>query len=81
MRFSIESCVVKFSSFGQGFDGLWNKEWHEPKLGYACRCQNRRISGRGSRTMRLRLMVTEGGGHDVYPGSGPLYGGNTLLPA
>ena len=43
-----------------------------------CRCQNRRISGRGSRTMRLRLMVTGGGGHDVYPGSGPLYGGNTV---
>ena len=31
--------------------------------------------------MRLRSMVTGGGGHDVYPGSGPLYGGNTLLPA
>ena len=30
--------------------------------------------------MRLRLMVTGGGGHDVYLGSGPLYGGNTLLP-
>ena len=36
--------------------------------------------GRGSRTMRLRLMVTGGGGHNFYPGSGPLYGGNTLLP-
>ena len=46
-----------------------------------CRCQNRRISGKGSRTMRLRLMVTRDWGHDVYPGSGPLYGGNTLLPA
>ena len=34
-----------------------------------------------SRTMRLRLMVTGGGGQDVYPGSGPLDGGNTLLPA
>ena len=31
-RFSVEFCVVKFSSFGQGFDGLWNKEWQEPKL-------------------------------------------------
>ena len=30
-----------------------------------CRCQNRRISGRGSRTVRLRLMVTRGGGHNV----------------
>ena len=35
----------------------------------------------GVPTVRLRLMVTGGGGHDVYPGSGPLYGGNTLLPA
>ena len=46
-----------------------------------CRCQNWRILGRGSRTVRLRLMVTWGGGHNVYPGSGPLDGGNTLLPA
>ena len=46
-----------------------------------CRCQNRRISGRGSRTMRLRRMVTGGRGHDVYLGSGPLDGGNTLRPA
>ena len=38
------------------------------------------LLGRGSRTVRLRLMVTGGGGHNVYPGSGPLYGGNTLLP-
>ena len=30
--------------------------------------------------MRLRLMVTGGKGHNVYPGSGPLDGGNTLLP-
>ena len=45
-----------------------------------CWCQNRWISGRGSRTVRLRSMVTRGGGHDVYPGSGPLDGGNTLLP-
>ena len=36
---------------------------------------------RGSRTVRLRRMVTGGGGHDVYAGSGPLDGGNTLLPA
>ena len=34
-RFSVEFCVVKFSSFGQGFDGLWSKEWKEPKLGDA----------------------------------------------
>ena len=46
-----------------------------------CRCENQRISGRGSQTMRLRLMVIGGGGHDVYQGSGPLHGGNTLLPA
>ena len=30
-----EFSVVKFSSFGQRFDGLWNKEWQEPKLGDA----------------------------------------------
>ena len=36
--------------------------------------------GRGFRTVRLRLMVTGGGGHNVYPGSDPLDGGNTLLP-
>ena len=35
MRFSVEFSVVKFSSFGYGFGGLWNKEWQEPKLGYA----------------------------------------------
>ena len=46
-----------------------------------CQCQNRQISGRGSRTVHLRLMVTGGRGHDVYPGSGPLGGGNALLPA
>ena len=34
-RFSVEFCVVKFSSFGKRFDGLWNKEWQEPKLGDA----------------------------------------------
>ena len=45
------------------------------------RGQNRWISGRGSRTMRLRLMVIGGVGHNVYPGLGPLFGGNTLLPA
>ena len=45
-----------------------------------CRCQNRWISGRGARTVRLRRMVTGGGGHTVYPSSGSLDGGNTLLP-
>ena len=35
MRFFVEFCVVKFSSFGSRFDGLWNKEWQEPKLGDA----------------------------------------------
>ena len=34
-EFSVEFCVVEFSSFGQRFDGLWNKEWKEPKLGDA----------------------------------------------
>ena len=45
-----------------------------------CWCKNRRISGRESRTVRLRQMVTGGRGHDVYPGSGSLDGGNTLRP-
>ena len=36
-----------------------------------CRCQNQRISGRGSRTVRLRRMVTGGREHDVLPRFGP----------
>ena len=32
-----------------------------------CRCQNWRISGRGSRTVRLRWMVTGDRGRDVLP--------------
>ena len=36
-----------------------------------CRCRNRRISGRGSRTMRLGRMVTGGRGHNVLPRFGP----------
>ena len=35
----------------------------------------------GSRTVHLRSMVIGDRGHDVYPGLGPLYGGNTLRPA
>ena len=35
----------------------------------------------GGPAVRLGSMVTGDGGHDVYPGSGPLYGGNTLLLA
>ena len=37
----------------------------------SCRCQNRRISGRGSRAVRLRWMVTGGRGHNVLPRFGP----------
>ena len=33
--FSVKLCVMKFSSFGSRFDGLWNKEWKEPKIGDA----------------------------------------------
>ena len=47
----------------------------------SCQCQNLGISGRGSRTVRLRSMVIGDREHNVYPGSGPLDGGNTLLPA
>ena len=54
---------------------------HEIQSRHHCRCQNRWISGRGSRTVHLRSMVIGDKGHDVYPGSGPPYGGNTLLPA
>ena len=43
--------------------------------GGRCRCQNRRISGRGSRSVRLRLMVIGSKGHNVYPSSGSLDGG------
>ena len=32
IRFLSKFCVVKFSSFEYCFDGLWNKEWQEPKL-------------------------------------------------
>ena len=39
--------------------------------GGLCRCQNWRMSGRGARTVRLRLMVTRGRGHDVLPRFGP----------
>ena len=34
-----------------------------------CRCQNWQISGRGFRSVRLRLMVTGSKGHNVYLGS------------
>ena len=37
--------------------------------------------GYGVPNCASRRMVTGGWGHDVYPGSGPLDGGNTLLPA
>ena len=46
----------------------------EPETKHGCdhyRCQNRRISGRGSRSVCLRLMVTRGKGHDVLPRFGP----------
>ena len=52
-----------------------------PQWKHQCRCQNQTFLGRGSRTVRLGSKVTGGGGHDVYPGLGPLDGGNTLLPA
>ena len=36
-----------------------------------CRCQNRRNSGRGSRTVRLGRVVIGGKGHEVLPRFGP----------
>ena len=47
------------------------EEDYEPKGKEECRCQNRRISGRGSRTVRLGRMVTGGREHDVLPRFGP----------
>ena len=45
-----------------------------------CRCQNRRISGRGSQAVRLRINGNRRQGtRCFYPGSGPLGGGKTLL--
>ena len=35
----------------------------------------------GPKQCILGSMVTGGKGHNVYPGSGPLDGGKTLLPA
>ena len=48
-------------------DGQWSKAGGDTW----CRCQIRQILGRRSRTMRLRLMVTGGRGHDVLPWFGP----------
>ena len=59
-------------------DSDWVSHVHSVLKKGGCRCQNQRISGRGSRIVRLRLVVTGGGGHNVYPSSGPLYIGNTL---
>ena len=45
-----------------------------------------RVQNKGKSVWKSRYdgdvsMVTGEEGHDVYPGSGPLDGGNTLLPA
>ena len=79
---SIYALVEASRSWNKHFDSVIKAYGFIQTFGQACcRCQNRRISGRGSRTVLLRLMVTGGRGDDVYPGSGPLDGGNTLLPA
>ena len=41
-------------------------------VGGGCRCQNRRILGRGSQDMDLRSMGNKEHRDSVYPGSGPL---------
>ena len=47
-----------------------------------CRCQNWRISGRGSQAVRLRINGNRRQGTQCfYPGLGPLDGGKTLRPA
>ena len=49
---------------------------------HLCWCQNRQISGRGSRTVRLRIEGNKGRWeHNVYLGSGPLKGGKILCHA
>ena len=57
-------------------DNVLSKTVQEPLVGV--KTGGSRVGG--SRNMRLGSMVTGDRGHDVYPGSGPLYGGNTLLP-
>ena len=42
-----------------------------PQNNRGCWCQNRQISGRGSRTVHQGRMVTGGKGHEVLPRFGP----------
>ena len=82
MKVKPYSCLIDLDDMSiTGVDLPRDRRGYGVDVEALCRCQNRRISGRGSRTVRLRLMVTGGWGHDVYPGLGPLYGGNTLLLA
>ena len=34
-EFCVEFCVVEVFKFWVRFDGLWNEEWQEPKIGDA----------------------------------------------
>ena len=78
VRDVVQTSVSDLMARGVAIDLLQLAERVGPQYEAA---EYRRISGRGSRTVRLGSMVTGDGGHNVYPGSGPLYGGNTLLPA
>ena len=60
-----------FSSLPKNSIDSWYKCKDDFISKYFCRCQNRRISGRGSRTVRLGRMVTGGREHDVLPRFGP----------
>ena len=52
-------------------DALWAyRTAYKNPMGM-CRCQNRRISGRGSRTVRQGRMVTGDKGHFILPRFGP----------
>ena len=79
---SIYGLVQAFRSWNIRFDEVIKAYGFIQTYGEACcRCQNRPISGRGSRTARLRIKGNRRQwGHNVYPGSGPLNGGKTLLP-
>ena len=61
-----ESMPPIYDDYSDGTYALKNNDNHET-CHLDCWCQNRRISGRGSRTVRLRRMVIGGRGHDVLP--------------
>ena len=63
---SMQRCNPSFTHCNIYLNMVLNAIYYFPTMYGYCRCQNRRISGRGSRTMRLRRMVTGDKGHDVF---------------